>query len=200
MFKPIQGISTAFTSQYIRLLYPKLLGCTNGVLITDMDIVPMNRTYYTDNIKDIDDDKFVYYRENICRENDEIAMCYNVALPDTWAEIFKINTIEDVTQRLKDVYSTITYANVHGGDGWATDQKDLLKYVEAWNDKTNNFVSLKETDTKFKRLDRWGFPDIYTLTQTIKTETYCDYHCLRPYETHKDINEYVFDMLKLTIS
>ena len=47
LFKPIEGISTAFTSQYIRLLYPNLLGCTNGVLITDMDIVPMNRTYYT---------------------------------------------------------------------------------------------------------------------------------------------------------
>lgn len=200
LFKPIEGISTAFTSQYIRLLYPNLLGCTNGVLITDMDIVPMNRTYYTYNIKDIDDDKFVYYRENICRDHDEIAMCYNIALPGTWAEIFNINTIEDVTQRLKDVYSKITYGDVHGGDGWSTDQKDLLMCVEMWNNKTNNFVTLKETDTNFKRLDRWGFPNIQTLTETIKSGTYCDYHCLRPYDMYKDINEYVFETLKSSIS
>ena len=33
LFKPIQGVSTAFTSQYIRLLYPCLLKCKGGVLI-----------------------------------------------------------------------------------------------------------------------------------------------------------------------
>ena len=96
LFKPIKGVSTAFTSQYVRLLYPCLLRCKGGVLITDMDIVPMNRTYFTESVSNIDDTKFVYYRENICREYNQIAMCYNIALPSTWKEIFDIHTIDDV--------------------------------------------------------------------------------------------------------
>ena len=33
-FKPIKGISTAFTSQYIRLLYPAILDYKGGILIS----------------------------------------------------------------------------------------------------------------------------------------------------------------------
>jgi hypothetical protein len=35
-------------------------------MITDMDMLPMNRTYYTENIKSYNNNKFIYYRENIC--------------------------------------------------------------------------------------------------------------------------------------
>ena len=50
IFEPIKNILTSFTSQFIRLLYPCILNYKNGVLITDMDMLPMNNTYYTENI------------------------------------------------------------------------------------------------------------------------------------------------------
>ena len=43
LFNPIQNVLTSFTAQFIRLLYPCLLNYENGVLITDMDMLPMNQ-------------------------------------------------------------------------------------------------------------------------------------------------------------
>ena len=60
LFNPIPNMSTAFISQYIRLLYPAILNYENGIMITDMDILPMNEVYYTKNIETIDNSKFVY--------------------------------------------------------------------------------------------------------------------------------------------
>ena len=45
LFNPIEDVLTSFTSQFIRLLYPCILDYKNGVLITDMDMLPMNSTY-----------------------------------------------------------------------------------------------------------------------------------------------------------
>ena len=42
LFKPLENIFT-YISQYIRLLYPCILNYKNGILITDIDMVPMNR-------------------------------------------------------------------------------------------------------------------------------------------------------------
>ena len=41
--KPIENISTSFISQYIRILYPAILNYKSGILITDIDMLPMNR-------------------------------------------------------------------------------------------------------------------------------------------------------------
>ena len=56
-------------------------------MITDMDMLPMNRTYYTENIKSFDNSKFIYFRGNVCISHKEIAICYNVASPKTWKEM-----------------------------------------------------------------------------------------------------------------
>ena len=95
-FPPINNISTAFTSQYIRLLYPCLLNYENGILITDIDMIPMNSSYYTKNIENISNNKFIYYRDVLLYEYNEIAMCYNVATPQIWKDIFKINSIDNI--------------------------------------------------------------------------------------------------------
>ena len=54
LFKPIPSINTSFISQYIRMLYPCILNYKNGVMITDIDIIPMNKVYYTHPIEPID--------------------------------------------------------------------------------------------------------------------------------------------------
>ena len=96
---------TSFTAQFIRLLYPCILNYINGVIITDIDMLPMNNTYYTENIKPYDSDKFIYYRDNICFEDKQIAMCYNVATPKVWSDIFKINSLTDIITTIKLVSS-----------------------------------------------------------------------------------------------
>lgn len=196
LFNTIEHISTNFISQYIRILYPCILDYKNGVLITDIDMIPMNKTYYTKNIDQYDDSKFIYYRENICFNYKELAICYNVATPYIWNEIFNINSINCIIRRLKGVYESIEYIEGHGKPGWSTDQKHLYEYVMRWDTQTNNLVCLKENKTKFKRLDRHTF-DVNNriLLTNISHGLYTDYHCYRPYKQYKTINDKIFNLL-----
>ena len=57
LFEPIKNIPTAFQAQCIRVLYPALLTeFTGSIIISDMDLIPLNKSFYLDNIKDFDDD------------------------------------------------------------------------------------------------------------------------------------------------
>ena len=196
LFKAIPTISTAFISQYIRLLYPCILNkYENGIMITDMDMIPMNRTYYTKNIENIDNNKFIYLRDVCLNDYKQIAMCYNVGLSSTWSSIFNIKSIDDINQRLIDVYKTINYIDGHGQSGWGTDQIDFYNYVMNWNKQTNHFVILNDRNTGYNRLDRNTFV-LNTHTQNlIKNGYYSDYHCYRPYHKYKEINDRVVELL-----
>lgn len=192
LFKPINGISDSFISQYIRMLYPCVLKNKNGVLITDIDMIPMNSTYYTHSIRLFADTKFVSYRDVLIDQR-QLPMCYNVATPSVWSDIFKINNISDISNRLANVFSLCGYDNKHGGDGWYTDQLDLYKYVIEWNKTSSGLVVLNDTFTGYKRLDRednFGYT-----TSDIHSEIYSDYHCLRPYVDNKKINDEIIDAL-----
>ena len=66
-----------------------------------MDMIPMNDFYYTENIKNIADNKFVIFRDVIPLEFKQYPICYNVATNKVWSDIFKINSLEDINKRLK---------------------------------------------------------------------------------------------------
>ena len=195
LFEPIPNILTAFISQYIRLLYPAILNYKNGVLITDMDMLPMNRTYYTKNIEKYSDDKFIYMR-NVLLNKNQIAMCYNVATSLIWGNIFNIKSIDDIIKRINLVYSNNKYNGKHGGLGWSIDQKHLYNKVMNWNKNTKNLVILSDKSCNFRRLDRGKFNinNNQVLTR-IKNGFYSDYHCFRPYKKFKNINEKIYNIL-----
>ena len=197
LYKPAADIPTAFISQYIRLLYPALLDYTNGIMITDMDILPMNSSYYTKNIEEYTNDKLVYLRD-VCLGEKQIAMCYNVAVNNTWAEIFDIHSIDDISSRLKDVYSKLQNGYNIWGNGWFTDQTDFYKYVMEWNKTTNRFIILSDSTTGISRLDRCeSFSQTISeeLKDKIKSGFFSDYHCLRPYSKYANINDEIYNLL-----
>ena len=196
LFEPIKNVLTSFTSQFIRLLYPCILNYKNGVLITDMDMLPMNRSYYTKNIEKYDDSKFIYYRENICFDNKEIAMCYNVALPKTWSEIFNIKTLEDIKQRIILINDNTKIIEGHGRQGWCTDQLTLYKSVKRWHKETKNFVCLKESQTGYCRLDRITFTKLdRIISKNITSGIYSDYHLHRPMNQYEKLNWDIHNLL-----
>lgn len=195
LFEPLEGVSTAFISQYIRLLYPAILKYENGVMITDVDIIPMNRTYYTNNIESFTNDKFIYLRD-VLFEYKELAMCYNIAAPQIWSDIFNIKTLEDIKYRLNEKFKTIEYVDGHGKSGWSVDQKDLYNYVINWNKTTNNFICLKDRDTRFNRLNRCSFDlNSYDIFNNVKTGHYSDYHCYRPFSQYENLNNKIYNFL-----
>ena len=199
LFEPIKDISTSFISQYIRLLYPALLNYNGGVMITDIDIVPMNRTYYNQNIKYFKDDAFIHFRGNSLFGYNQISMCYNVAYPLVWKKIFNINSIEEIKKRMIDKYSNICYINENptANPSWFTDQIDLFRYLMRWNKSTGNLFFLNDKDTAFNRLCRSQLFDLsdMTIQQNILEGRYSDYHCLRPFQKYENINNKIHELL-----
>lgn len=196
LFEPIENVLTSFISQFIRLLYPCILNYKNGVLITDIDMLPMNTNYYTKNIIDYDNTKFIYYRDKICFDYKQIAMCYNVATPKIWKDIFKINSINDIKNIIKNISKNNIIKEGHGNTGWCIDQNTLYNKVIEWNTKTNNFVRLNEKKTGYKRLDRnkFNISDI-NIRKNITSGYYTDYHCYRPMSKYFDINWEIYNLL-----
>ena len=175
---PIKGIHTAFHAQNLRLLYPQEIERNEGVLITDMDMIPMNRFYYEDAIQNISDDTFISYRD--CLLPHELPMCYNIALPAIWKSVFEKETLEQW-------YTRATYDGNHGGSGWNIDQ---LVLIEKFNNYTGKKIILNDKITRFNRLDRSGFNfNDKNLRSNISSGVYSDYHCLRPYSQYKEIND-----------
>jgi hypothetical protein len=189
---PITGIHTAFQAQCIRLLYPREIERDEGVLITDMDMVPMRRSYYTDPIANVPEDTFIVYRD-VCLPG-EIAMCYNVAHPTTWTAMFGTESYCDILSRW---YAPTNYDGRHGGVGWGTDQVILVKFFNDWDGPK---VVLNDTVTRFDRLDRvlpHMFQNKIELKSRIQRGLYADYHCMRPYTEHKEINDYIVGCLPI---
>jgi hypothetical protein len=164
-------------------------------MITDMDMLPMNRSYYTEHITSFDNSKFIYLRDNVCFDHNEIAMCYNVATPIIWKEIFEINSIEDIRNMLISTSENNIIREGQGNVGWSTDQVVLYKKVMEWNKKTNNLVCLKENNTKFHRLNR-GFSELNdNIKKNISNGIYSDYHCFRPMSQYSTINYDIYNNL-----
>lgn len=189
LIEPIDDIDTAFMSQYIRILYPAILPYKGGVLITDMDILPMSRAYYVDTIRDIPDDRFVYYRDVLMNDYGQIAICYNVASPLVWKDIMRVGSHTEVLTELQRIGKLIKY-NQKTLEGWTTDQVQLYGKVINWHKKTKRFVFLSDITTGFSRLDRGNIltKNKDDVLRDVAAGKYTDYHCLRPHSWYSELN------------
>ena len=202
LFPPIENMDSGFIAQNIRLLYPALMESEGGILITDMDIFPMNHAYYINPISSYDNTKFITYRPLSVVGKNEMAICYNIATNTVWKDVFNINKIEDIQIILKYLYKNKKYEgeNAHKLDqrgaylpGWITDQLYLFEKITEWNNKTNNHIILN--DCLFRRLDRNECPDnsFEHIRSDIENGVYSDYHSHRPYDKYKKIVDLLID-------
>jgi hypothetical protein len=189
LVSPIDGIHTGFQAQCIRLLYPRIIQRNEGVLITDMDMIPLSRKYYVDSVANLPENAFVLYRDD-CLPH-QIAMCYNIATPSIWKEVFGTN---DTAEELKAWYEGTGYDGIPGGPGWGTDQGILVHKFNNWN---GHKIILNDRMTDFHRLDRLYHADFFSsenrtnLASIIGMEHYADFHCFRPYADYKEQNDFV---------
>ncbi len=202
----IPNISPAFQAMSIRNLFPALIDVSGGVLITDIDMMPMNRKYYADSIKDFDDNKFVTYRDVLVYKK-QYPMCYNVAIPSVWSSIFNIKSIDDVITRLNDWYVKNNFKK-SGGYFQNFDQRILYDKTQEFNEKTGNLIVLNDKITKYYRLDRLKtkhnthvFVDnLFNENNIVEKDDiinlkFHDFHALRPYKKYKLYNDLIMNTL-----
>lgn len=192
VFPPADGLHTAFQAQCIRLLYPALLETDGGVLISDMELVPLDPGYFTRPPATVDESVFVSYRD-LSLEKAQIVMGYNAARPETWAEVFGVASEGDVRGRLVEWGSGREYDTVRGGAGWYTDQEALYAELLPWGARTGRHVLFDDAYTRFRRLDRphveAGLPD--SLRRRIAAGAFTDFNSLIPHGEHRELNEEV---------
>lgn len=185
LFKPIENVSDVFISQYIRILYPSLLKYKNGVLITDIDMLPINEKYFTENIRKYTDSKFINYRDFLT--NCQYPICYNIATPQVWKKVNRMESIDNIIEHIKSKKNVL----------WDTDQRYLHYLITRYNNTTKNAILLKDENTKFKRLNRCTFKkDIDIIKNKIYKKIYCDYHAERPnIGDNFKLNNEIIDMI-----
>lgn len=196
LFSPIKGINTSFQAQCIRILYPALLKMNEGIIISDMDLIPLNRKFYIDNSIRCQVNSFIIYRDCISLHG-QYPICFCAAYPSVWQNIFRIHSVDDIKTTLVNWYDDNNY-NISDPNsyGWSTDQRKLFQTVNSWG---GTVVRLKDTNNGFNRLDRMDLPivnrSIDTHRDSIRKGYRTDFHLPRPYKHHKDIIKYLIQDL-----
>jgi hypothetical protein len=163
------------------------------VLITDIDMIPANSTYFTKNIKNFDNNMFINYRQGDGGGFDckQIYMCYNIAPSKIWGDIFDIQSMDDINKFLITNINPV-YDSIHGGNGWYTDQELFYLYFFKWATANTNYVFLNDTNTRFMRMEPYQLDyNIKNIKQLLKIQIFADCHLyshLCPW-TADDINE-----------
>lgn len=202
--KTVPEIHTAFIAQTVRLLYPSLLPTmheSDGILITDVDCIPMSSDYFIKQVENISDDKFINYSFDpavfACKEHN---IPYSLATGKVWKEIFQINSLEDVNQRIIDwnIQNGKYHFDGHYRSkcvGFHFDQQILYKYLEDWNKLTGRLVLFNLSERKrFLPADfaNVNNPDVQ---RKIKEGYYVDNFFLRPYKKKKAGNDLISKLL-----
>lgn len=198
LFTPLDDVCDVLTSQAIRMLYPALLDYQDAVLITDIDMIPMHSSYYSDCIKPFNSNQFVIYKD-ICRKYKQIMICYNAASPKVWSSIFLIKSLDDIKTfliELNKVRIKLIENKNNKRYEWIIDQRLLFNRVKVWQESGGIVIGLNDKITNFKRMCRSKFK---YLTDQIKgkiiKEEYMDYHCKRPFDKYEELNNEILKLL-----
>ena len=118
-FEPIPGIPTSLQAQLVRLLIPALYP-DEVFIVSDIDMLPLSKNFFTKLIEDIPDNCWVSYTRHFWDSSEykkRLILWFNAAQGSTFSELFSIKSMKDVIQRIKDFASK----NI----GWTTDEKIL---------------------------------------------------------------------------
>jgi hypothetical protein len=196
VFTPESGLHTAFQAQCIRLLYPALMTDARGVATSDIDMIPMSRRYFHRPLARIDRRHFVCYRD-VLLDLEELPICYNVALPATWASVFGIDSLDDVRAKLREWGAGVEYAGTHGGIGWTTDQRRLYEALVDRGRRWHDVWILDDDFTGYRRLERsyvakWGAVSPEA-ARGVERRRFSDFHLLRADSADAALNEAILD-------
>ncbi len=187
--KPIDGIPTSLQAQCVRLLAPTMFPDEVSV-ISDIDMMPLSRWYFVDQIVDIESDNFTIFSsdayDNI-PNHPCFPMCYNAALGHVFSEIFGY-TMQEYEHAIKEWHSL--------GHGWTTDERVLFASLKSWEKYNKKCTLLRKGDTPLAATGRVDRANMQFDPQAMAQHRYIDFHMVRPYEQYKKVIDYIFACFK----
>lgn len=192
--EPVNDWPTSTQAQLVRLLYPALLKCEGAVMLSDIDMIPMQSEFFREGFRNFQPEQFVSLR-GIDESEKQIYICYVGATPKTWSDMFGVYHEHDVTRILKEWSKEFPADGQHGGKGWCTDQRILYNAIKGWQCDNPERIGLVPLTQEFSRLDRGNPQEWYVwngfLEAKILAKEYVDFH-MPPYcHFQKQIDEVV---------
>jgi hypothetical protein len=181
--KKIEGVDTGFQSQIARMYVTKYYE-EKICLTSDIDMLPLSKKYFTDDIKEFDGDSLIIFSSDAYQGVERYPICYNAAKGKLFNEIMNFeDTFELYCQKLNKM-----------GLGWDTDELYFGNKVNTFTNQ-NKIIKLNrewEYGRAKKRIDRafWN----YNIEQ-LKSQNYIDSHSLRPYSKYKSEIDKIIDYL-----
>lgn len=182
--KPIEGVPSWQHAQIIRAFAPMLF--PNEVcMISDMDVLPMNKDYFFTKIKRLQHDNFfVVYRDKAYANNSRYPMWFLAAKGSIYQEIVGVDW-QGVEEAIKQW--------VAEGYGWDTDELVFTKYINKWHETSRRCMKLGYGGME-QRIDRssWHYNE-----NLLKKGYYHYSHMIRPYSQYKDELDKLFHLIGL---
>lgn len=179
--KPIKDIPLYLQCLWIRYWYPSQMP-DKIFMISDIDMFPISKKYFINQIENIDDTKYIHLNPN----HQFLPSCYHIAKGYLFKKV--LNLEDDWKESVKNLY------NRNLGHDCYTDTNPILKDKLQWGADeeyaTNCIRNYSEQslfvflERKHQRIDRsfWHYNP-----NDIKKDIYADSHSIRPY---KDIQNY----------
>ncbi len=172
-FAPQPGIPESLQAQVIRLFLPALFP-DEGCIISDIDMLPVSRSFFIDGAAPCPNEAFLVYRALALPDFQyrRYPMCYVAAKGEVFSSVFGVKNREEIGQRIRDWASF--------GFGWDTDETLLYRYLIEWETSGGDVMRLG--NAQIGRIDRGNWPwdpDFLDLSR------YVDCHCPRPYSYYK---------------
>jgi hypothetical protein len=170
--KACDFVSTGFQSQVVRLFASNFID--GNLLMSDIDMLPINRDYYHQYNSELTDDNVIIYSGQPYGNVPYYPMCYILSHSKNYKKYLNIENLT-FTEYCKILLSRY-------GEKWNTDENFMYDEFQKYLDKM-----VVKTDRNFsRRIDRSNW--IYDI-ELIKSGYYIDSHLLRPYinfKTHID--------------
>lgn len=171
LFKPTLNLPTSTQSQFIRLWYTQFLDDT--VITTDIDMLPLSKSYFNEPIKKIEDDKFISLG---FEKSQGFSICYNIAKPETFHNILGLS--DNMENDILPLYLELIKKNKN--DAWFSDEEYLTRKLKKASHK---LIKFDRGDNPFQtRINRTNWEYIPSM---VSLGAYFDCHSLRPYSKYK---------------
>ena len=191
---PVPGLATSHQAQIVRFF--AAASYENEIsIISDIDMLCLNKEYFLDSVEAYDDDKFVVYSSDAYLPGNPAypayPMCYMAAQGTRFKEIIHgdlSNFSEEVPKWLAQ------------GHSWFTDEKVFYDKLKEWRKQEDDVVLLRRGFNNgnhpifIRRIDRGTNCEVNQ--SLLKENFYIDFHMPRPYERYKDTIDNIYEESK----
>jgi hypothetical protein len=171
--KAIPNVDSGLQSQIARMYITKFYS-ESVCLTSDIDMLPLSKTYFTDMIEGYSNDDLLIFSADAYPNIVRYPICYNAAK----GKVF--NDILDLDCNFETYCKRLTSYNW----GWSTDELYFGKKVHEYA-KQENIIKLNRgwhNSMALRRIDRvmWMYGE-----ENVKNNEYIDSHSIRPYSKYK---------------